>query len=479
MDKVIIGNDPRLLKALEQADRAGDFDCSVLITGETGTGKELIAERIHKASSKRRPGPFVTLNCSAVPKDLIESELFGHIKGSFTGAFETRAGLFEAADNGTIFLDEIGDMPAQMQLKLLRVLEDNRVKKVGSSTYKQVNVRIICATNRDLSDMIEKKEFRQDLFYRINVLPIELPPLRHRRADIPALANFFMAKISEKYSAIGRKSLTPQALEFLALYDWPGNIRELENFCESLYCLCRPDGLREQEVREYLMENLVVCEDKEFISMFNLKKWKDLEIANNRLKKSLLRATLRRNGGNVSQSAKDLGIDRKHLYNQLKIVEMPDLYLALPKNIVNLEDNNSENNNNIEARLSEENKKELELAWEKIARRDEQVTRREKEVEEREKNIGDEWQKLGRERLKLEEDMEEFKCRIDTVIRKKANTKNLHTFGNIMVSKKLFIKLMEKYGGNKQKIAKDLGIKLHNAYYLEKKFGLKNKNWDL
>jgi formate hydrogenlyase transcriptional activator len=226
----IIGNSGVLRSVLQQVDLVAPTDSTVLIQGETGTGKELIARAIH-TSSPRRNAPFVTLNCAAIPATLLESELFGHERGAFTGAVTQRIGRFEMANGGTLFLDEIGEMTLDLQVKLLRVLQEREFERLGSTRTTRVNVRVVAATNRDLLRMIEAKEFRADLYYRLSVFPVCLPPLRDRPEDIPALARHFMARCAQRMNKLV-ESISPETMEAMLAYDWPGNIRELQNFME-------------------------------------------------------------------------------------------------------------------------------------------------------------------------------------------------------------------------------------------------------
>jgi len=226
----IIGNSAALESVLQQVEQVAPTDSSVLIQGETGTGKELIARAIHNLSA-RCGRPFVKLNCAAIPFDLLESELFGHERGAFTGAIAQKVGRFETADKGTLFLDEVGDIPPGLQPKLLRVLQEQEFERLGSTRTQQVNVRLVAATNRNLAAMVKRGEFRSDLYYRLNVFPIPLPPLRERREDIPALVEHFV----EIYSRRMNKQLgdiPPETMLALVSYPWPGNIRELQNFIE-------------------------------------------------------------------------------------------------------------------------------------------------------------------------------------------------------------------------------------------------------
>jgi formate hydrogenlyase transcriptional activator len=226
----IIGNSRAIRSVLRQISIVAPTDSTVLIQGETGTGKELFAQAIHKLS-RRRAAPLVTLNCAAIPAGLLESELFGHERGAFTGAVAQRIGRFEMANGGTIFLDEIGDMALELQVKLLRVLQEQAFERLGSTRTSRVNVRVIAATNRDLGQMVDKKEFRADLFYRLSVFPVSLPPLRDRREDIPALARHFVAKYAERMDKIV-DDIPAETMAAMVAYDWPGNVRQLQNFVE-------------------------------------------------------------------------------------------------------------------------------------------------------------------------------------------------------------------------------------------------------
>jgi formate hydrogenlyase transcriptional activator len=231
----IIGNSSALESVLEQVERVAPTDSTVLIEGETGTGKELIARAIHNISS-RCGRAFVPLNCAALPVDLLESELFGHEKGAFTGAFEQKAGRVELADKGTLFLDEIGDMPAGLQPKLLRVLQEQEFERLGSNRSQRVNIRLVAATNRDLTEMVKLGQFRSDLYYRLNVFPVRLPPLRERRNDIPDLVLHFVDVFGRR---TGRRieHIPLDTMSALAAYEWPGNIRELQNLIERAVIL--------------------------------------------------------------------------------------------------------------------------------------------------------------------------------------------------------------------------------------------------
>jgi formate hydrogenlyase transcriptional activator len=231
----IIGNSPALEAVLEQVERVAPTGSTVLIQGETGTGKELIAQAIHNISS-RCGRSFVRLNCAAIPLDLLESELFGHEKGAFTGAIAQKIGRFELADKGTLFLDEVGDIPSALQPKLLRVLQEQEFERLGSTRTHQVDVRLVAATNRDLTEMVNRGEFRSDLYYRLNVFPILLPPLRERREDIPSLVTHFAEILGRR---MGREieHIPPETMSALGSYQWPGNIRELQNLIERAVIL--------------------------------------------------------------------------------------------------------------------------------------------------------------------------------------------------------------------------------------------------
>jgi transcriptional regulator with GAF, ATPase, and Fis domain len=231
----VIGNSPALEAVLEQVERVAPTDSTVIIQGETGTGKELIAHAIHNLSL-RCGRPFIRLNCAAIPLDLLESELFGHEKGAFTGAIAQKIGRFELADKGTLFLDEVGDIPPALQPKLLRVLQEQEFERLGSTRTHKVDVRLVAATNRDLIEMVNRGEFRSDLYYRLNVFPILLPPLRERREDIPALVTHFVEILGRR---MGREieHIPPETMSALSSYQWPGNIRELQNLIERAVIL--------------------------------------------------------------------------------------------------------------------------------------------------------------------------------------------------------------------------------------------------
>jgi len=297
----IIGETPNFNSVINQARSAADVSSNVLILGESGTGKEMIAQAIHNNSS-RRNGPFVAINCGAVPRELIGSELFGYEEGAFTGAKRGGSpGKFELANHGTIFLDEIGDMPLDLQLVLLRVLQDRIVVRIGGYQSINVKVRLIAATNKDLKRQVELGLFREDLYYRINVITLNLPPLRARRGDIMLLADHFLRKKADK-SGKQIASISPEAIDLLSKYRWPGNVRELENIIER--ALVFSNG---QEIEAELL-HLPLCEVKTYGSESSLKSEE----------KEIIRNTLMKNQGNISKTAKILGITRATLYRKMR-----------------------------------------------------------------------------------------------------------------------------------------------------------------
>ncbi|MDT7811267.1 MAG: formate hydrogenlyase transcriptional activator [Acidobacteriaceae bacterium] len=231
----VIGKSPALQAVLEQVKRVAPTDCTVLIQGETGTGKELIAQAIHNTGS-RRGRPFVKVNCAAIPLDLLESELFGHEKGAFTGAIAQRMGRFQLADKGTLFLDEVGDIPRALQPKLLRVLQEQEFEPLGSTRTHRVDIRLVAATHRDLTEMVNRGEFRSDLYYRLNVFPLMMPPLRARREDVPTLVTHFVETLGRRLGKL-IEHIPPETMAALSSYDWPGNIRELQNLIERAVIL--------------------------------------------------------------------------------------------------------------------------------------------------------------------------------------------------------------------------------------------------
>jgi len=260
----MVGNSPRLKAVLDQIDVVAPTDSTVLILGETGTGKELVARAVHKLSP-RRDAPFVTLNCAAIPTGLLESELFGHERGAFTGAVTQRIGRFEAANGGTLFLDEIGDIPLDLQVKFLRVIQEKEFERLGGTRSSRVNVRLVAATNCDLLQMIGDKSFRSDLYYRLSVFPISLPPLRDRLEDIPALVRHFAAKYAGRMNK-AVEAIPSQTMEAMLSYNWPGNIRELQNFIErgvinSRSPVFQPDLAQIQQQRTSVRRSIHTLDD--------------------------------------------------------------------------------------------------------------------------------------------------------------------------------------------------------------------------
>ncbi len=303
----MIGKSKPMQQLYGLLDKIKTADTTVLIQGENGTGKELIARSIHY-NSNRKERPFVIQNCSAFNDNLLESELFGHMKGSFTGAVKDKKGLFEMADKGTFFLDEIGDTSPTMQVKLLRVLQEGTFMPVGSTEMRKVDVRIIAATNRNLKEMVEQGTFREDLYYRLNVINIRVPPMRERKEDIPYLVDYFLGKTHEQNPTIVKKVLTKRALEKLYDYAWPGNVRELQNEIERLVVLSTEDS---KLMAENLSPKILEAGEKSKVQGSRLQgKLKD---ALEELEREMIREGLRRTGWNKSKLAKELGISRAGL----------------------------------------------------------------------------------------------------------------------------------------------------------------------
>jgi len=314
-----IGMSPRLVEALEIAMQAAGCDCPVLITGESGTGKELLARALHLASPRVK-GPFVPVNCPAIPNELVESELFGHAKGAFTGATMARMGRFSAANNGTLFLDEIGEMNPSIQSKLLRALQDFEITRVGESKSQRVNVRVIAATNRDLEGMCETGAFREDLYYRLNVIQIHLPPLRERREDISLLVDHFLEQLGEQ-RGMPSPQLTPAAREALLAYHWPGNIRQLANIIERLVILKRGQqvDLKDLPLCVNRPSQTSTTNEIPFLDQLQLPPGGfDLRDALQRFEDTMIRQALTATGGNKNQAAKALGLNRTTLVEKLR-----------------------------------------------------------------------------------------------------------------------------------------------------------------
>jgi two-component system, NtrC family, response regulator HydG len=303
----MVGSSAALTKVHETIVRIADSDATVLVDGETGTGKELIARRIHETSGRKK-GPFVSINCAAVPQNLLESELFGHARGAFTDAKTARAGLFVQANGGTLFLDEVGEMPLDMQAKLLRSLQERKVRPVGSNEELSFDSRIIAATNRDLEEEVYQKRFREDLYYRINVVRISLPSLRERAGDVLLLAQHFLAQQATR-NKLPPLGLSPQAAEKLMLYRWPGNVRELENCIECAVAFARYDQIMvddlPERIRAYKADKFAV-EANDLSEVVTLDK----------LERTYIERVLALLGGNKSRAAQVLGIDRRTLYRR-------------------------------------------------------------------------------------------------------------------------------------------------------------------
>ncbi len=302
----IIGKSPKLLSILDVVKQVAPTKATVLITGESGTGKELIANAIHY-NSPRAKGPFIKVNCAALPETLLESELFGHEKGAFTGAYQTRIGRFEAADGGTLFLDEIGTLGAAVQVKLLRVLQEREFERVGGTKTIKVDVRLITATNTDLSTAVKEGRFREDLFWRINVVRINMPPLRERREDIPLLVHHFIKKFAAENNR-PVKGISEDALQLLLHYDFPGNVRELENIIESAVVLCRGDTITPELLPEGVRSS---AENSETLTI-------PLGLPFEEIERRVIEATLTYAGGNKTKTARILKIGKRTLFRKLK-----------------------------------------------------------------------------------------------------------------------------------------------------------------
>ena len=296
-----IGWGNRLREVFRTVEKVAPTGVNVLVTGETGTGKELIAHELH-ARSQRASGPFVTINCGAIPENLLESELFGHIKGAFTGASATREGKFQAANGGTIFLDEIGEMPLNLQVKLLRVLQERTITKVGATSSERVDIRVVAATNRDLDAAVRSGEFREDLFYRLNVVMLRLPPLRERGNDVVVVARYLLQKIADELN-LPPKDLTEEAQSAMLAYAWPGNIRQLENRLKKALVLS--DGQRLDAADLELDHG----EASMLLSLADAKE---------KFAHAYIMEALERNGGNRTQAARELDVDPRTIFRYLE-----------------------------------------------------------------------------------------------------------------------------------------------------------------
>jgi DNA-binding NtrC family response regulator len=310
-DEELLGRSKPMLTLKEQIERVAQSEGRVLITGENGAGKDLVARAIHR-KSRRCKGPYVSLNCAAVPQDLIESELFGHEKGAFTGALARKIGKFERADGGTLFLDEVGDMPLQMQVKLLRILQNNEIERVGGTALVKIDVRVIAATNKDLDKEIEAGRFREDLYYRLNVVPLHAPALRDRKSDIPLLIERFLVEASARNH---RKTprLSPKAMACLSSYEYPGNVRELSNLIERIVILVPQETTLVEE--EHILP-LMPRSRKEVTS--NYRKGVKLSELVHDAERSIIAAALEENKDVVAETARALGVERSNFHKKLK-----------------------------------------------------------------------------------------------------------------------------------------------------------------
>jgi two-component system NtrC family response regulator len=303
----LVGSNEAMGRVRQLISKVAPTGSTVLILGETGTGKELVARALHEQSA-RSDKPFVPVNCGALPETLIESELFGHRKGAFTGADEHRVGLFEVAHGGTIFLDEIGELPKSMQAKLLRVLESGEIRRIGDNESRQIDVRVICATHRNLSEMVEEGEFREDLMYRINTFEIQLPPLRLRMDDIPELADHLYRRFRPA-TPLACELFTPEALTALKSHTWPGNVRELANVIEHATILCDEPPITPEHLPRMLNARSVRFPELGPISL------RDLEM-------EAIHQALDRHEGNKAVAAEELGVSLKTLYNKLNQTQL-------------------------------------------------------------------------------------------------------------------------------------------------------------
>jgi DNA-binding NtrC family response regulator len=304
----IIGRSPAMQEVLATVQRVGPTRATVLLVGESGVGKDLVARAIH-FHSPRRDRPFVKVNCTAIPESLMESELFGYEKGAFTGANASKPGKFEQADTGTVFLDEIGDVPLPVQVKLLRILQEREFERLGSNKVRQVDVRVIAATNVDLKKALEQGAFRQDLYYRLNVMPIQILPLRERREDIADLAEMFLRKASQEHG-VPVDSISPEAMERLTGYHWPGNVRQLQNVIERSVLLCQGARLEASDVK---LDEPAKPAAMAAVGSFMLPEGMTLD----EYEQAILREALRRANGNKSQAARMLGLSRNALRYRL------------------------------------------------------------------------------------------------------------------------------------------------------------------
>lgn len=308
----IVGEHPSMLEIFDLISQIADTDATVLIQGESGTGKEVIARALHE-NSRRKPHPFVAINCAAVHENLLESELFGHVRGAFTGAVEDKIGWFERAHGGTIFLDEVSEMSAALQAKLLRVLQTGEFSRVGSTATRHCNIRVVAATNKNLPGLVEEGRFRHDLYYRLNVIWIEVPPLRQRQSDILLLAQHFIEDFGNKYNKKHLR-LTPQVKAELLKYDFPGNVRELENIIQRAVILANQDEIDVQHLPARLGAERQATLSDDNMRTFKMAKQRLLE----NFERSFIIDRLTESQGNISQAARDASMDVKNFYTKMK-----------------------------------------------------------------------------------------------------------------------------------------------------------------
>jgi len=307
----IIGTNKKMKDVFDTIKKVSNTKSTILITGESGTGKEVVARAIHNFSAKRDK-PFVTVCCNAIAENLLESELFGHVKGAFTGAINNKKGLFEVAEGGTFFLDEVAGTSHAIQVKLLRVLQEKEIRRLGGTEDIKIDIRLIAATNRDLEDAVKRGEFREDLFYRLNVIPLNLPPLCDRKDDIPQLANFFLQKFRDIKNKL---SITPEAMECLKSYNWPGNVRELENIVERAVVLESGDKITPGSLPANMLKNSVIPSHSLEIG----EKGVDIEKFMEEIERKLLQEALNKTNGNKTKAAKLLNLSfRSFRYRLLK-----------------------------------------------------------------------------------------------------------------------------------------------------------------
>ncbi|MCP9455040.1 MAG: sigma-54 dependent transcriptional regulator [Nitrospira sp.] len=320
----LVGQSPAMQRLRQLIETAGPTNSRVLISGANGTGKELVARAIHLHSA-RATRPFIAVNCAAIPETLIESELFGHEKGAFTGATSMKRGQFEQADGGTLFLDEIGDMSLNTQAKVLRALQEQQFTRVGGTKLIKVDVRVLAASNKDLETEIQKGNFREDLYYRLNVVPIIVPPLRERREDIPALVHHFM-QIHAEEQGLRKKEVTPEAMAVLQQYEWPGNIRELRNLVERLMIMVSGPVIEASHVAMSIHVKVssaasVQADGRLAAALFS-RSYNSLKDARHAFEKEYISRKLREHHWNISRTAEDLKIERSHLHRKIKLLDV-------------------------------------------------------------------------------------------------------------------------------------------------------------